>query len=165
VAKGNVWEMPDFAMADPNNLLLQGADGVFVEAGDSAGVASMAASRGAAVVDFNGDGLLDLVVVNRNAPAQLWRNAGPAANWAKIELVQPAPNPMAIGAWVELRAGGLLQRHEVTIGGGHGSGMLGPVHFGLGEATTAEARVIWPDGSVTDWQAVLAGRATTLTKR
>jgi hypothetical protein len=72
---------------------------------------------------------------------------------------------MAIGAWVELRAGGLLQRHEVTIGGGHGSGMLGPVHFGLGEATTAEARVIWPDGSVTDWQAVLAGRATTLTKR
>ena len=39
VAKGNVWEMPDFAMADPNNLLLQGADGVFVEAADKAGVA------------------------------------------------------------------------------------------------------------------------------
>lgn len=164
VAKGNVWEMPDFAAKDPNNLLLQGADGVFAEAGDSAGVASMAASRGAAVTDFNGDGLLDLVVVNRNAPAQLWRNAGPAGNWAKVDLVQPAPNQMAIGAWVELRVGEALQRHEVTIGGGHGSGMLGPVHFGLGKAVAAEVRVIWPDGTVSDWQAVQGNTTTVVTK-
>ena len=41
IAKGNVGEMPDFAMKDPNNLLLQLADGKFVEAGDKAGVASV----------------------------------------------------------------------------------------------------------------------------
>ncbi|MGL6211807.1 MAG: FG-GAP repeat domain-containing protein [Paracoccaceae bacterium] len=46
VAKGNVWEMPDFAMDDPNNLLVQGAEGKFTEMGDVAGVASMASARG-----------------------------------------------------------------------------------------------------------------------
>ncbi len=164
VAKGNVWDMPDFAAKDPNNLLLQAVDGTFVEAGDKAGVASFSPSRGAAVVDFNGDGALDLVVVNRNAPAQLWRNLGPAGHWAKITLSQPGPNPMAIGAWVELRVAGKVQRHELTIGGGHASGTLGPVHFGLGDATAAEARVIWPDGVISDWKAVAADVTTLLTK-
>jgi hypothetical protein len=164
VAKGNVWNMPDFAAKDPNNLLLQTADGTFVEAGDKAGVASVSPSRGAAVTDFNGDGMVDLVVVNRNAPAQLWRNAGPAGHWAKINLSQPGPNPMAIGAWVELRVGDKLQRHEVTIGGGHVSGMLGPVHFGLGKALGAEVRVIWPDGAVSDWQPIQGNATTNVTK-
>jgi hypothetical protein len=31
IVKGNVDEMPDFAMHDPNNLLLQTPDGKFVE--------------------------------------------------------------------------------------------------------------------------------------
>jgi hypothetical protein len=68
IAKGNVAKMPDFAMKDPNNLLLQGPDGKFQEAGDKAGAASGAISRGAALADFNLDGLLDLVVVNRWKP-------------------------------------------------------------------------------------------------
>ena len=70
IAKGNVAKMPDFAAKDPNNLLLQGADGKFIESGEAAGVASMAISRGAALADFNMDGLLDLVVVNRWEKAQ-----------------------------------------------------------------------------------------------
>ena len=65
IAKGNVAKMPDFAMKDPNNLLLQGPDGKFRESGEAAGVASLAISRGGALADFNMDGLLDVVVVNR----------------------------------------------------------------------------------------------------
>jgi hypothetical protein len=162
VAKGNVWEMPDFAMADPNNLLLQGADGVFAETADTAGVASTLPSRGAAVVDLNGDGALDLVVVNRNAPMQVWRNTGPVGNWIHVDLVRPGPNPAGIGSSVEVRTGDHLQRHEVTVGGGHASGIWGPQHFGLGEATRAEVRVIWPDGSTTDWLGVAAKDTLTV---
>ena len=34
-------------------------------------------SRGAALVDLNLDGKLDLVVVNRNAPVEIYQNATP----------------------------------------------------------------------------------------
>ena len=159
VAKGNVWAMPDFAQADPNNLLMQTADGTFVEAGATAGMASPDhAARGAALADFNLDGLLDLVVVNRNSPSQIWRNVTPqAGHWAQIKLVQPAPNPDAIGAWIELRQGQTLQSRENFLGGGHVSGQAGWIHFGLGPQPEAEIRVIWPDGSAGDWQKIGAG--------
>lgn len=158
VAKGNVWAMPDFAMADPNNLLLQNAEGKFEEAGDLAGVASMQTSRGAALADFNLDGLLDLVVVNRGTPAQLWRNTGTgaSAHWLAFRVSQPAVNRDAIGAWVELRVGEKLMRHEIFAGGGHVSGQSGWVHFGLGDAVAAQVRVIWPDKTASDWQDVQA---------
>lgn len=166
IAKGNVWEMPDFAMKDPNNLLLQQPDGNFVEAGETAGVASMHTARGAAVVDFNADGWLDLVVVNRNSPVEIWRNLGKgaAANWVAVALRQGAPNLDAIGSWVEVRSGAVTQRREVTVGGGHVGGVFGPQHFGLGSATAAEVRVIWPDGETSDWYPAKPGSVMTLSR-
>ena len=159
VAKGNVWEMPDFASDDPNNLLVAGGpEGKFVEMGDVAGVASMQAARGAALADFNLDGLMDLIVVNRNSPVQVWRNVTPdAGGWVQVRLEQPAPNVDAIGAWIEVKAGNAVQRREITSGGGHASGSLGWWHFGTGTASGADVRVLWPDGTQGPWQAVAAG--------
>lgn len=156
VAKGNVSAMPDFAMKDPNNLLLQRPDGTFAEAGDKAGVASLATARGAALADFNADGLLDLVVVNRNAPTQVWRNDGPGQHWVQLTLRQPGTNRDAIGGWIELRTGDRVQTREITSGGGHAGGQTGWWHFGLGDATGAEVRVLWPDGTTDDWQPLAA---------
>lgn len=157
VAKGNVWEMPDFAMKDPNNLLLQLPDGKFTEVGDKAGIASMATGRGAALADFNLDGLIDLVVVNRNSGAQLWRNTTEGAGkWVEVRLAQPAPNVDGIGAWVEVRCGDRVMRREITVGGGHASGRSGWHHFGIGGADKAELRATWPDGEAGAWQPVEA---------
>lgn len=158
VAKGNVWEMPDFAIRDPNNLLLQKPDGTFEEAGDRAGVASFHTARGAALVDFNLNGLVDLVVVNRHSGAELWRNASEDdGNWVQLRLEQAAPNRDAIGAWIELRFADRTIRRETFSGGGHVSGQAGWWHFGLGEADSAEIRVIWPDGEASEWESVAAG--------
>lgn len=163
IAKGNVDQMPTNAMKDPNNLLMQRPNGHFEEIAAQAGVASLHRSRGAALTDLNADGRLDIVVVNRRAPMELWRNAKQnSANWAAIEPVQPGANRRAVGAWVELRAGGRVQAAEVTVGGGHAGGQALPLHFGLGSATTAEARVIWPDGVVGDWVAVPTSAVTTV---
>jgi enediyne biosynthesis protein E4 len=157
IAKGNVDAMPDFASEDPNNLLLQRADGTFQEAGDVAGVASTKLSRGAALADFNLDGLLDLVVVNRREPAQLWRNTSAnAGHWFEMQIKQRGVNPDAIGAWIEVKRGDVVMRREVTVGGGHASGQAGWLHFGLGDVTETEVRVVWPDGVQSDWQAVAA---------
>jgi hypothetical protein len=162
VAKGNVEAQPDHASRDPSNLMLGQPDGTFVESAEEAGIVSYARARGAAVVDLNLDGLLDLVVVNRRENVLLWRNVGagsaeaPAAqgHWLAVGLVQPAPNRNAIGAWIEVRRGDQTTRTEVVVGGGHGGGQLGWIHTGLGGASRAEVRVTWPDGEVGPWQAV-----------
>ena len=159
IAKGNVARMPDFALNDPNNLLLQGGDGKFTEAADKAGIASVATSRGAALSDFNLDGLLDLVVVNRWETAQLWRNtAKGTGHWIEVKLRQPAPNRDAIGAWLEVRRGSTVMRREITVGGGHASGQAGWIHFGLGDTENTEIRVQWPDGTWSDPYPALADR-------
>lgn len=161
VVKGNVEAMPDFAQQDPNNLLLQRPDGTFAEASVEAGVASMKTGRGGAVADLNADGLLDILVTNRWEAPQIWRGQGPSGNWLTVEPRQAGANGHAVGAWVEVRAPA-LQRQELTIGGGHAGGQLGPLHFGIGAATSAEVRVIWPDGTAGNWTRVAAGERAVL---
>ena len=81
IAKGNVEQMPDFAEYDPDNLLLGGLDGQFVEVGEAAGIALPKRGRGAVVSDFNADGRLDLLVVNRRESVSLFRNLGRGLEW------------------------------------------------------------------------------------
>jgi enediyne biosynthesis protein E4 len=168
IVKGNISSMPDFAALDPNNLLLQQADGRFVEAGQQAGIASVKRGRGGMLVDLNGDGLLDMLVVNRWDKAQLWRNVGagtadkplPMGRWLQLRLSQAGSNRDAVGAWVEVDLGDAMGkrviRQELTVGGGHASGHLGWMHFGLGTAQTARVRVQWPHGTWGPWQPVAA---------
>ncbi|MDP1575935.1 MAG: CRTAC1 family protein, partial [Cypionkella sp.] len=165
IAKGNVDAMPDFALKDPNNLLLQRSDGTFEESGDRAGVAATGLSRGAGLADLNADGLVDLIVVNRREPAQIWRNTTQSPNhWLSLTLAQTAPNTDALGAWVEVKMPDHIQRREITIGGGQAGGNLGPSHFGLGDLAQAEVRVIWPDGTTGAWEMVNADAAYRLQK-
>lgn len=169
ISKGNVDADPGYATADPNNLLLGQADGTFTESAEEAGLVTFSKTRGAALVDLNLDGFLDLVEVNREENVRVWRNTGASAaefsgsaHWLMVSLAQPAPNRDAIGAWIEVRIGDHLMSHEVTVGGGHVSGELGPVHFGLGSSSAAEVRVIWPDGLTGDWITVEADRVATV---
>ena len=169
VAKGNVTAMPDYAQRDPSNLLLGQPDGTFVEGAESAGIVSFDKGRGAAVVDLNLDGLLDLVEVNSGAPVRIWRNTGsgnpeaPAmGHWLGVQLSQPGANRDAIGSWIEVRAGDTTTQRELTVGGGHVSGQLGATHFGLGAADTAEVRVTWPDGETGSWIPVTSDQYLTL---
>jgi hypothetical protein len=164
IAKGNVTEQADYAQTDPSNLLLGQPDGTFREAADAAGILNFYRGRGAALADFNLDGMLDLIEVNYGAPVRLWRNVGtgdvshPRAmgNWIALSVTQPAPNVDAIGAWVEVRVGDLILRRELTVGGGHAGGQLGWIHFGLGGATGADVRVVWPGGETGPWLHVTA---------
>lgn len=160
IAKGNVDQMPSNAIHDPNNLLIQGPDGKFIEKAETAGIATTARSRGAALSDLDGDGRLDVVVINRRAPMEIWQNETPnIGHWAGIEPMTDV-NTRAVGAWVELRSGDRTQTREITVGGGHAGGQAGPVHFGFGAESKVEVRVIWPDGTVSGWTPVPIDRVT-----
>jgi hypothetical protein len=159
VSKGNVEAQPEFAGEDPSNLMLGQPDGTFTEVAEESGLVNFARARGAALADFNLDGMLDLVEVNRRENIELWRNVGwgdathPVAmgDWIAVALEQPSPNPDAIGSWIEVRTGNRTLLREVTVGGGHAGGQLGWAHFGVGEADTVEVRVQWPDGEWGRW--------------
>jgi enediyne biosynthesis protein E4 len=170
VSKGNVSKMPDYASRDPSDLFLGQADGTFAYGAAQAGILAFDRGRGAALADFNVDGLLDLVEVNLDAPVRLWRNVGdgtassPGAmgSWLGIRVRQTGANRDAIGALLEVRVGDLTLRRELTIGGGHIGGQLGWTHFGLGPASKADVRVTWPDGEVGPWIGVDANQFVTL---
>lgn len=154
ISKGNVSTQVGYAVKDPSNLFLGQPGGTFVEAAEEAGVLSFARGRGAALVDFNLDGLLDLIELNFGDPVKVWRNAGsgdaskpaPMGSWLALRPAEDGPNRDAIGAWLEIKAGGLTINREVTVGGGHGGGQLGWIQVGLGSADRAQVRVQWPDG-------------------
>jgi hypothetical protein len=166
VAKGNVETMPEFASQDPSNLLLGNPEGTFTESAEEAGVVNFDRGRGAALVDFNLDGMLDLVEVNRRENIKLWRNVGdgdverPAAmgGWIALQLEQPGPNRDAIGSWIEVKTGNRTTHRELTVGGGHAGGQLGWIHFGLGAEDAAQVRVQWPDGEKGPWMTVEANQ-------
>ncbi|OUS35783.1 hypothetical protein A9Q94_11615 [Rhodobacterales bacterium 56_14_T64] len=162
VAKGNVEQMPGAAMEDPNNLLIQSADGSFTESGLEAGIANLARSRGAALMDLNLDGRLDLAVVNRRAQMELYQNTTAQGNWLIVQLTALTSNTQSVGSHVELRIGDQVKTREITVGGGHASGQAGQIHFGLGQETEAEIRVIRPDQRASDWQHITANQIIML---
>ncbi len=115
------------------------------------GLAIRKSSRGAALIDVENDGDLDIVVTNLNdRPDMLLNERGSASgHWLQLLLRgNPArkSNRDAIGSVVVVRAGGLTQTFETK----RGQSFLGcndpRIHVGLGRhagAVTVEIR--WPN--------------------
>jgi hypothetical protein len=172
ISKGNVSEVPDYASRDPSNLLLGQPDGTFKEAAEAAGILNYARGRGAALADFNLDGMLDLIEVNYGDAVRIWRNVGtgvaeqPRAmgNWLAIKPSEPRPNRDAIGGWIDVQVGNTTMQRELTVGGGHAGGQLGWTHFGLGSSGGAQVRVHWPDGEIGPWLSVRANQFVVISR-
>jgi hypothetical protein len=108
--------------------------------------------RGAAYADVDGDGDLDVALTQAGGPALLIRNDQALEHhWLRVRLVGRRSNRDAIGASIELRAGGATQRRRVMPTRSYLSQVELPVTFGLGAADHVEAlRITWPDGSTQD---------------
>ncbi|MFL4468807.1 ASPIC/UnbV domain-containing protein [Tateyamaria armeniaca] len=117
------------------------------------------------MVDLNADGLLDLAVVNRRAPLEVWQNFNAdTGHWLSIDVHQDEANTQAVGAWIEVDDGASVQAREVTVGGGHAGGVAGPQHFGLGDVETVRVRVRWPHADWSDWREVAVDQVLNLTR-
>ncbi|HRC87508.1 MAG TPA: ASPIC/UnbV domain-containing protein, partial [Thermoanaerobaculia bacterium] len=69
-------------------------------------------------------------------------------HWLRLKLKGKGPNSAAIGARVELVAGGVTQRRQVMPTHSYLSQVELPLTFGLGEASRVDSVTItWPDGS------------------
>ena len=106
--------------------------------------------RGAAYADIDGDGDLDVLITATGGQPRLLRNdQALGAHWLRLKLVGKTCSRDAIGALVEVEAGGLLQKQQVMPTRSYLSQVELPVTFGLGAQREVERITIhWPDGSV-----------------
>jgi enediyne biosynthesis protein E4 len=140
-----------------NQVFAQGPRGRFQEVPGS-GMDAIRPSRGLALGDLDGDGDLDVVIVNLNEVAEVYENlAGSAGGWLLLDL-QGGGNSSAVGAVAELHAAGTAQLREVRTGTSYLSHHALPLHFGTGQAPRVERlRVRWPNGRRSEWRQLPTG--------
>jgi hypothetical protein len=104
--------------------------------------------RGAAYGDIDNDGDLDVLLMENGGEPLLLRNDQKIGNhWVRLSLVGSASNRSAIGAWVEVKAGGQTYRRQVMPSRSYLSQVELPVTIGLGKADRVdEIRITWPSG-------------------
>lgn len=109
-------------------------------------------SNGAAYVDLDRDGDLDIVVNNINDAAFVYENRTnqkeKAPHYLQVKLEGKMGNRDGFGAkiWLEMPDGQLLLQ-EVSPYRGYLSSIDPVIHFGLGtQAEVKSLRVLWPDG-------------------
>jgi hypothetical protein len=104
--------------------------------------------------DVDRDGRLDLFLVEWEPalPSLLMRNESGSGHWLEVSV--GAEHAFGLGWRVEVyRAGGigdpagLLGAREITVTQGYSAGVAPTAHFGLGEDTAVDVRLIPPGGA------------------
>ncbi len=167
---GNVYpelekRFPQFPFKGPRLLFRNLGDRTFEELTTEAGpaLATLHASRGSAVGDFDNDGDLDILVLNVNAAPTLLRNDAPAQNhWLKVRLIGTKSNRSGIGAKVTVHFGEHSQMQELTSQSSYLSANDPRLHFGLGAVPMASMEIVWPSGQHQSFQGIHANQLVTV---
>ena len=127
------------------------------------GVNAMHSSRGIAVADLDNDGTLEIVTVNMHEDPSLLKQFAPTANAILVDA-RTGSGRAAIGSRIRVSTDGKSQISEVRSGGYHISQSDLRVHFGIGEAASANLAINWPDGSEEDLGSVKANTLVTVSQ-
>ena len=134
----------------PKVLYRNLGNGKFQDVSATAGDAIRAENlgRGCAFGDFDNDGDVDVIVNNLDGPPTLLRNdGGNSRNGILIKCLGTRSNRSGIGTRVKVTNGAHSQIDEVRSGSSYYSQSDFRLHFGLGDATTADSvELSWPSG-------------------
>ena len=135
------------ALREKNLAFHNRGDLVFDDVGSKWGLDHEGMSFGSVHTDLDRDGDLDLVVVNLEEPASVYRNDSVSGARVLISLKGKQSNPQGLGARVSVESGGVIQRRQLTTMRGYMASHEAILHFGLGEAKTIDRVIIdWPSG-------------------
>ncbi|MEM9328787.1 MAG: VCBS repeat-containing protein, partial [Bacteroidota bacterium] len=133
------------------NYLFRNKGGLdFEDVSERWGFTKPSFSNGAAVVDLDNDGDLDLVTNNFDDPSFLHENTSSGNNWIILDLQGPSTNSEGLGAKITLftRSGNQIYQHKQSRG--YLSNSDPRVHFGLGSGVAVDSVVVlWTDQKVT----------------
>ena len=121
--------------------------------------------RGAAYADLDGDGDLDVVIVENGGPARVFLNRlDRASQSVRVKLAGSGrSNRDAVGARVTARIGRQSLTQEVSGGQSYLSAPEKTLTFGLGRASKIDSLEIrWPDGTLETRRDVPGGSALFL---
>ena len=154
-------KLPQFPSKGPRVVFRNLGNGKFEELIEEAGpgVAALHCSRGCAFGDFDNDGDIDILIVNLNEPPSLLRNDVRGDNhWLKVKLIGTQSNRSAIGTRVVVHYGGKKQAQQLLSQSSFYSANDPRLHFGLGEAKSADLEIYWPNGLVEKFPSVSANQ-------
>jgi len=122
--------------------------------------------RGIIAFDFDNDGATDLLITQNNLPPVLLKNdGGNGYNWLKIAFKGENDNKSAIGTKVEMYAGALQQKWEVSGASGYLGQGPAPIVAGLGAERQADViRLLWPTGVLQDELEIPAHKEELITE-
>ena len=134
----------------PNILLRNRGDGTFADISSASGADDPGIGRGAAYLDYDNDGCLDLFVVNLGQRASLLRNnCDTGNNWLAIRTVGTSSNRDGIGARITVVTGDTSQIREIAAGSSQMSQNMMVAHFGVGASAVVDSVTVrWPSGKV-----------------
>ena len=136
--------------AEPNLLFRGQANGRFVDASDASGdfAKKLEVHRALAFADLLNRGAIDLVSVNLDNTLRVFRNQAvpPGHHW--LQVLPMIGKREALGARVTLLNGNQKRAALCLRSYSYLASNDPRVHFGLGEAATAEAiEIAWPSGT------------------
>jgi hypothetical protein len=114
--------------------------------------------RGCAYLDYDGDGHLDLILVENGGPARLFRNDEPPSPFIRLNLVGKTVNRDAIGAEIEIDG----KRWFVSPTHGYLSQCERTATFGGVPDAIERVTVRWPGGKLQEWKKLKAGETHEL---
>jgi len=152
----------------PNVAFRNNGDLTFTDQAAAWGLGRPGFSNGAAYVDLNHSGALDLVVNTLEGPAAIYRNHArdvTGNGYLAIRLRGRGGNTAGIGSRVIIQAAGKRQVLEQFPTRGYQSSVDPVLHFGLGAAQTVDSlMVIWPDHRIQVLTGVAANQLITLSQ-
>lgn len=148
------------ANGDPHHLYVEEATlarsdgkGKFIDVTASSGdfFQKKFVGRGAAYLDFDNDGGMDILMNTiQGAPHLLRNDGGHRQHWIKVVPIRSDTGMVSIGASVSVKANGMTQVQPVLAVNGYLTSSDPRPHFGLGAATRAETvEIVWPGGRKT----------------
>lgn len=147
----DIYVANDYAFSPYRNVLYKNKGNLmFQKSDETEPICNENSSYGTAILDYNLDGNMDILVANRavNEGVQLFQNADRQKHWINFKLIGTTSNFNAIGSKIQITDNlGLIHYHEIVAGQSWSSQGSSLAHFGLGDATSInELKIIWTSG-------------------